>query len=320
MEPSQDDLRKFMIFHPLAFEKYLEMKKPGACFVHYSSAEAAFHIIKSKRMRLRNAAVMNDFMEIEHGLNCLARSWKGTSGDRLKATIDDMFPGTADEVAKLFDSWAPHFRENTYITCLSEHDPKKEDGLGRLSMWRAYGGAAGVAVVLNPKVFLSVSEALPAFTSPVAYLSEEAFEAEFNRVTDNIIATREFLMVEGKQAFVGMLFHAFRTAVLCTKHPGFAEEREWRVIYAPTFASSDLIERSVELIRGVPQIVYSIPFKDYPDKDFVGAELPTLIDRVIIGPTQFPEQLRQATIVLLEGADVPDAAKRVVCSSIPLRQ
>lgn len=32
--------------------------------IRCSIAEAAFHIINSKRMRLRNAVVMNDFMQI----------------------------------------------------------------------------------------------------------------------------------------------------------------------------------------------------------------------------------------------------------------
>ncbi|MER8855847.1 DUF2971 domain-containing protein [Mesorhizobium australicum] len=319
MEPSPEMLRKFMIFNPLAFERYNEMKSSGRRFVHYSTSEAAFYMIRSNRIRLRSSAVMNDFMEIEYGLTCLVRSWRGDNGALLRSTIDGMFPGTSEELAKLFDTWSPLFKEDTYIACLSEHE-NKEDDLGRLSMWRAYGGPSGVAVVVNPKVFLSVSEALSAFTSPVAYLTQDEFDTEFKRVVDNIVMTRDFLIGEGKQEFFNYLFQAFRSAVLCTKHPGFAEEKEWRIIYAPQYNKSELIERSVELIRGSPQIVYSIPFKDYPNKDFEGAELPKLINRIIIGPTQFPEELRAATVVLLEEANVPDAASKVVISSIPLRQ
>jgi hypothetical protein len=187
-------------------------------------------------------------------------------------------------------------------------------------MWRAYGGPTGVAAVLNPDVFLSVSSALEAFTSPVAYLSQEAFAAEFERVVSNIDANRDWLISEGREDLLNRVFTAFRFAVLCTKHPGFAEEREWRIVYAPSFGKSEKIKETVELIRGVPQIVYSIPFHDYPDEDLLGAELPQLINRIIIGPTQFPEQLREATVKLLEAANVPDAQSKVVCSTIPLRQ
>jgi hypothetical protein len=319
MELSGDELRKFAIFHPLAMEKYIAMHKPNSRFVHYCTAEAAFHIIRSNRMRLRNAAVMNDFMEIEHGAMCLRTAWHSPTGERFKKVVEGLFPGLIEELGKRYDSWHPDFHANTFITCLSEHDAA-EDNLGRLSMWRAYGGKAGVAVILNPSVFLGNSDAVPAFTSPVAYLSQDAFIAELGRVTDNIEGQSEFLRQAGREDMLNSLFHAFRLAAVCTKHPGFQEEREWRIVYAPSFNSSDRIVRSVDLIHGVPQIVHNIPFKDYPDEGFVGAELPKLIHRIIIGPTEFPEELRLATIALLEEAKVPDAAGKVVCSTIPLRQ
>lgn len=316
---SVEELRRFAIFHPLAFEKYQAMHKPRARFVHYCSAEAAFHILRSKKMRLRNVAVMNDFMEIEHGSDCLAKAWHSESGGRLKNLVEELFPGLSAELANVLDAWSHSFRTETFITCLSEHDAE-EDELGRLSMWRAYGGSSGVAVVLNPKVFLSVSDALPAFTSPVAYLSPEAFEQEFKRVIENIEGSLEFIKDRGRDDLYSSLFNAFRLSMLCTKHPGFAEEREWRVVYAPQLNSSDRIIPSVELIRGVPQIVHSIPFKDYPDEGLLGAELPELIDRVIIGPTEFPYHLRQAMVSLLTEAGVTEAASKVFVSTIPLRQ
>lgn len=316
---SSETLRKFAIFHPFAFEKHQQMSAKGGRFVHYCSAEAAFHIIKSKRMRLRNAVVMNDFMEIEHGSACLAHAWHSETGKRLIGLIDGIFPEVSKDVEKLIDDWVPYFRSDTFITCLSEHDDD-EDELGRLSMWRAYGGTSGIAVVLNPSVFLAQSDALPAFTSPVAYLSEADFEHELGRVTDNVAANLEFLEEEGRQGLVDSLFHAFRLAMLCTKHPGFREEREWRIVYAPHINRSERIKESVELIRGIPQIVHSIPFRDFPEEGFVGAELPKLVNRVIIGPTDFPAELRKATIALLMEAGMPDAGSKVVCSTIPLRQ
>lgn len=316
---SSEDLRRFAIFHPLAFEKYQAMHKPRARFVHYCGAEAAFHILRSRKMRLRNVAVMNDFMEIEHGSACLARAWHSQSGDQLKKLIEGLFPGLPQELERVLDAWSHSFHTETYITCLSEHYPE-EDELGRLSMWRAYGGLSGVAVVLNPKVFLSPSDALPAFTSPVAYLSPEAFEIELNRVIENIEGNIDFIKEGGRDELYSSLFHAFRTSMLCTKHPGFSDEREWRIVYAPQLSSSDRIIPSVELIRGVPQIVHSIPFKDYPEEGLTGAELPDLIDRVIIGPTEFPYQLRQAMVSLLTDAGVAGADSKVFVSTIPLRQ
>lgn len=314
-----EQLRRFMIFHPYATAKYERMLASKTRFVHYCSAEAAYYIIKSKRMRLRNAVVMNDFLEIEHGAQCLARAWHSPTGEKFKQLIERLYPGMPDELAKLVDGWAPSFRADTYITCMSEHDDS-EDDLGRLSMWRAYGGPVGVAVVLNPSVFLNVSDAIPAFSSPVAYLTPDDFELELAKVLANIEANVDFLKPGGREGMLTNLYHAFRLAVLCTKHPGFKEEREWRIVYSPSHQRSDRIQRSVELIRGVPQIVHSVPFEDYPEEDLVGAELPKLVNRVIIGPTEFPNQVRLALIELLDKVGVPDPTSKVVCSTIPLRQ
>ncbi|UCI32542.1 DUF2971 domain-containing protein [Mesorhizobium sp. B4-1-4] len=319
MQVTQEELIHFGIFHPVAVEQYMKVLAAKTRFVHYCSAETAFHIIRSKKMRLRNATVMNDFMEIEHGTRCLRAAWNSANGERFRAVVDGVFEGIAEELTGLLNGWVPLFGKETFISCLSEHGDD-EDDLGRLSMWRAYGGPAGVAVVLNPEPFYSTSTVLGAVSSPVAYLDEGEFSAQFDRVTKGIETHSALLKGQGRQALINSLFAAFRFAVLCTKHPGFREEREWRIIFDPRFSTSHKLERSVELIRGVPQVVHSIPFKDYPEDGFVGAELPKLINRIIIGPTEFPDQLREATIALLQEASVPDAEKKVVCSTIPLRQ
>jgi hypothetical protein len=55
-------------------------------------------------------------------------------------------------------------------------------------------------------------------------------------------------------------------AVLCTKHPGFAEEAEWRVIHCPWWENSPHLLKETELIQGVPQPVYKIALEDIPEK------------------------------------------------------
>lgn len=320
MEFSQDQQRKFEIFHPFAFRKIKEMEGSNTKFVHYCSADTALNIINSEEVWLRNAAVMNDFMEIEHGRTCLNYVWHSEEGKRFKKIVNSNFPGITDKLEEYINGWSPAFQNDTFITCLSEHDPKTEDDLGSLSMWRAYGGTAGVAIVLNPDVFLKPSDALPAYTSPVAYLSGKGFEQEFAKITDNIENNIEYLRKCGWDDMFNHLFNALKFAILCTKHRGFSEEREWRIIYQPSLIRSNRIEQSVKSIRGMPQIVHSIPFKNYPDEGFTGAELSELVYLVIIGPTEFPQQLRLAMISLLEGAGIQDAAAKVVCSTIPLRQ
>jgi hypothetical protein len=69
----------------------------------------------------------------------------------------------------------------------------------------------------------------------------------------------------------------------------------------------------------VPQPIYKIPLKDIPEIGFFGS-IPSLINRVIIGPTEYPLALSEAFVQLLEEAGVQEAASKVCVSDIPLRK
>lgn len=104
------------------------------------------------------------------------------------------------------------------------------------------------------------------------------------------------------------------------KHPGFHEEREWRVIYSPRFERSERLVADIQIIHGAPQRIFKIPLKDFPEEGFVGAEIPSFVERVIIGPTQYPVAIRDAIVGLLDEAGVENAEGKVWTSDIPLRQ
>jgi Protein of unknown function (DUF2971) len=215
----------------------------------------------------------------------------------------------------------PDFHHHTYLACLSRHLGGAEDHLGRLSMWRAYGGGvAGVAIVLNGSSFSRPLAALKATASPVAYLSEHGFLAEFDRVTQALETHRDYLIGLGRERVKDYIFAVFRFAVLCTKHPGFKEELEWRVVYQPSLDPSDHIVRCTETINGVPQPIYKMRLQDVPEAGLVGIEIKDLIERVIVGPTRYPDAVCEAFVDALEAAGVPDAKQKVVPSTIPLRQ
>jgi len=268
---------------------------------------------------MRNANTMNDFMEVEHGYRCLLSAYQGEAGIKFKDVLDRLHPGFRQGVENLFDGWSQSFKSGTYLSCISEH-LDSEDTVGRLSMWRAYGGDTGVAIVLNNKPFVSPSDALRAYTSPVAYLGPEQFKAEFQRIANRMEENTKFLSEVDITLLTGFLFNMFRFSVLGTKHPGFHEEREWRIIHTPGLENSDRLLKDIQIVRGTPQVIYKIPLKDIPDEGFVGAEIPQLVDRVIIGPTQYPLTMYQAFVELLTDAGVENAGSKVWVSDIPLRQ
>jgi hypothetical protein len=318
MDWTAPQMKAFDIFFPHASKRLHSALACNQRFVHYTNAETATKIIRGNAVWMRKSSLMKDYREVEHGFQCLAAAYQNNK-QRFCSLLDGMFPGFCAKLEERFSGWMPAFRMDTYITCISEHI-EGEDLHGRLSMWRAYGGVNGVAIVVNGGPFLRPSNALKAYTSPVAYLNDKDFEIEFIGLLDSIEANRGFILSLGAGAVFDNMFAAFRYAVLCTKHPGFHEEREWRVVYSPSFVKSDRIVQSIESINGVPQSIYKIPFVDVPGEGLSGLCLPASIDRVIIGPTKYPLGIYDALVSLLTEAGVADAPLKVVISDIPLRQ
>ena len=62
------------------------------------------------------------------------------------------------------------------------------------------------------------------------------------------------------------------------------------------------LELSIEIISGILQIVYKIPFENNQAGEITGLSPDELIDRVIIGPTQFPAAMFGAILEALQGA------------------
>lgn len=314
-----DQLKTLEIFFPYALARHTAVLLGETRFVHYTSASVALEIIRNKEVWMRKTTCMNDYSEVVYGFECLASAYNSKeTGTRFRELLDSLFDGFCASLQDLVNGWRGHFVSNSYITCFSEHDDA-EDAIGRLSMWRAYGSTTGVAFVINNGVFLRPSDALKAYTSPVAYLSPSQFEAQLASITDNIEKNKDFIQRMGRDYIFNTVFEMFRYGGLCNKHPGFKEEREWRVIYSPSYDKSERLTKDTQVINGIPQPIYKIKLENFPDEGFYGAEIPDLLSRIIIGPTQFGGAIREAFIEALTDAGVADPNSKVWVSDIPLR-
>lgn len=330
-EMTRDEALKLAeeLFFPNMRPQVEELKQKETPFVHYTSAEVAKSIIEHKTFWMRKPQTMNDFMEIEWGREALLAAWHGGGhGDRLKEAINAIYPDASELIFKQFDDWSPIFQTQTFMACLSEHDPVTEDVLGRLSMWRAYGGENGVGLVLSHKPFTSESDALGAYTAPVNYVSKADFAEQFGEIIERIVSRPDVLKAMGLDALHSFLHHMLKSAILTTKHPGFHEEREWRVIHTPEDGPNKHLDYSLEVVRGVPQQIVKVPLRDIPDEEVDGVIItgmsgldPTeLIQRIIIGPSEMAWVMRDTFITLLLRAGVENPYDRVVVSDIPVRR
>lgn len=293
-------------------------------FVHYTSADAAMKIIQGyngkRSFWLRSATEMNDFSEVQYGHYCLEQALRDEEfANRFKAAFNAVDERIVPDFAKLIDQEMASLKSNTYLLSLSMHRAD-ELQMGRLSMWRAYGGNASVCLVLNSEAF-SEQDAYDMVISPVMYAEPLAFKAMLIEMVEKVETGCDALKTFPYEEVRDNLHRAVVYAILSTKHPAFREEEEWRLIYRPS--STPELEPLVVCLDGIVQTVFLLPLEnvDVPDGNSVThATLPELLERVIVGPTPNYELVSLAFWKLLTDAGVENAGAKILSCGIPLRR
>lgn len=306
------------IFVPEVAERFKRARESKIRFVQYTSAAAAINIIRSESVWLRNTNCMNDFMEIEFGVQKIIGYFGNEKGKNLWDALDLIKDGISDEIKKKFDAWRHDLTENTYVACVSEHHIDEDDN-GRLSMWRAYAKNSGVAVIINPTAMLSESDATRAYTFPVFYKTDSELDTFFEGFVKRIIEFSDFLKNAPSEIIKNYTHWFLQTCALCLKHPAFKEEREWRIVFRPNEYSDGKLLPKVEIINGVPQRLYALSLKNYPDQNFIGVEVNELIERILIGPTEHPLPIFHALVDMLKEKNVENPEMKIHITHIPLR-
>lgn len=324
----EQDLRLGKIFMPYAMrqrdEAYKLQKEEGGGedlrLAHYTTAEAGLNIITTKRLWMRNTTSMVDYREVQHGFDLLKAYFVPDKTKRFADELDKIVPGAAMDAINRFNGWwQNNLHLNIYAACVSNHR-KKEDVHGRLSMWRAFGAnSTRVAIVIKIPKYTESAMALGLMFSPVAYLTQEEVHSVIEEVISNVSKERAYLQTVPPSVVVNYLFSMLMAGVTCLKHEGFAEEHEWRAIYAPQLWPSNLMDTGIEVINGVPQHVHKIPLDIGVSPQLEDLDLARMIDRVIIGPSPYPWVIGNAFVDGLRKIGVPNPEHKVFPSGIPIR-
>ncbi|WP_334129058.1 DUF2971 domain-containing protein [Sneathiella sp.] len=312
---SADTKKFFEIFCPGFLEDYEQKNKSESNFVYYTSAETAINILRNRELWFRNAKVMNDFSEISYGIDLIRKVFKGPEGENFRTAVNAIFPYTIHKTDELVSAWLNDWQYETYIACVSSYDPK-EDKRGRLSMWRAYGD---VALVVKNTPMRASTDKLGVYSLPVRYSDEAELTRHLSEITNAVKANGECLKGLGREWLIGSIHSMCLRLAIATKHPGFKEEDEWRLYHRPNAQESPCMKKDVAVIRGVPQPIYKLRLAHEPENGLFGADIPSLLDRIIIGPTQYPYVAYRAFVEVLRERGVEVDEDKVVVSDIPLR-
>lgn len=226
---------------------------------HYATATGMLGILESKKLWAFDCEFMNDAHEMMHGkrvaervLDAMVQAKEGQATERFlewQSLMHDFFRS----------SWAgPHL----FVVSLSAAPDL-------LSQWRAYGGGGGYAIGFKKAALQSL--ATSERTSIVECVYSEPQQIEMMRdmlqdlearfANDDIWRWRK-----GRQRQLQTLAQCSRL-----KHPGFAEEKEWRLIREWNGVTNNLRYRT----RRIGSSDYLVPYTEL--------DLPE-ISEVIVGP------------------------------------
>jgi hypothetical protein len=92
-----------------------------------------------------------------------------------------------------------------------------------------------------------------------------------------------------------------------------------REIAYPFLYLSRRDKSSTEVVAGVPQVVYKIPFDGSASPMIADLDFGQACDRLIVGPTPYPWPIYGAFVEALKASGVANAGERVFVSDIPIR-
>lgn len=299
---------------PQYVERVSKIAENNQKLVHYISA--ALSILKNKEIWMRNTRCMNDFSEVRYGIELFTRfCQKPEKYDLLKKAWGKktgVFEEAFFSAVEAFDEWS----NSTYICCFSEQEAE-EDQLGRLSMWRGYGTDCGVAMVLRPNSFVAQNNDFQIYTTPVEYLTKEEFETRLLKFGRWVEAAKSFIEELPDRYIEEWTANMIKAAVVSIKHPGFKEEREWRVI--ADLNSCQGLKLYTIAVNGIPQLVMKLPLTAEMKNNRKGFSIPANLDYLIIGPTPHPAIIAKALAEELAKCGVTDLSKKITVSAIPYR-
>lgn len=307
-------------FGPL-YNRFGNQTTTPALLAHYTSIRAVERILQSNEIWLSNPLFMNDHQEMRFGIN---------EGGRLFSTekILKRAGVTADRMEYLRQCFV-HFYQafdsneafDTYVFCLSRHEPGNTDGL--LSMWRGYGKhGSGAALIFDPNAIEPVVTS-PLIVSEVRYASDADRSAELERMLEEWADITAQADIPTGKLFLAAhaAFAAVKAYALTSKHKGFSEELEWRVIYVPDrdqqkvlkpFLKYDIGERGVE-----PKLKF--PMRHIEGVSAADLSFEKLLRGIILGPSASSPLAKRSVERMLETIGKPHFKDLVQSSGIPLR-
>lgn len=285
---------------------------------HYTSIKTLEKIAQTGEIWFSNPLYMNDVDELRYGMNLGLHAVRTHAGLR-EACPPSHYNALLDAFDQLFSTFDNDSAFDVYVFSCSEHDDRIGDD-GLLSMWRGYGGDGnGVAIVFDLAPLLAART--PLVIRQVQYHSYEESEAWMDAKLERFAAElqRAGWPVARMEQAAAALFERIKLFALFTKHRGFHEEREWRVVYLREQDRHEVMTQQLHYTIGGRGIEPKLRFT----ADALGGPqaaplLRAMVQRIILGPVLATPLALRSVERMLEIYQ-PAWADRVTRSSTPYR-
>ncbi|XUM21213.1 DUF2971 domain-containing protein [Bradyrhizobium oligotrophicum S58] len=317
---AQDMMQRFQqLWADLRPEDTFSAKKP--LLAHYTSIQTLEKILASNEVWFSNPLFMNDLDEVRFGI--LQANEIVLSSSRLVDACK------TQERALLFKNHFTHFFNrfvnehalDIYVFCLSNHSP--EDNDGRLSMWRGYGADGNGACIVFDTAQIEVSDNTPLIISQVSYDTTQArLDWLRQKVSDfeTLLAAANVPDDELNIAAYA-LFERIKIFALFTKHRGFLEEDEWRIVYLPDRDHEKRLHSMFNYFIGPRGVEPKLRFKISPIPGLTADDLSLskITQRIILGPSISTPLAYASVRRMLDLNNHPELKSKLRVSSIPFR-
>ncbi len=298
----------------------LEFPNQTPLLAHYTSISNFDCIIDGEELWFSNPLNMNDSDELIFGMNQGAAEFKRNEALIKACGNEEVFGRLLRRLDHHFNYFDKNHVLDTYISCFSRHD--KDDFDGSLSMWRGYGGdGGGISFVIDTKK-IEPNENSPIILAPVNYATNEE-RIEWIKLRINQLAKLLATLDKSNEVLDSIAsnwIERLKVFSLFTKHKGFQEEKEWRFVYLSDRDSGahfqSMFGYNVSNKGVEPKLKLKI---DKISSNSSSLTLESLIDRVILGPTNSSvlSMRSVARMLIINGKGA--LAKKVYASSIPYR-
>uniref|UniRef100_UPI0028EDA94E DUF2971 domain-containing protein n=1 Tax=Bradyrhizobium sp. SZCCHNR1093 TaxID=3057368 RepID=UPI0028EDA94E len=228
----QEIMQTFLpLWADLRPEDAFGVKKP--LLAHYTTIQTLEKILASNEVWFSNPLFMNDLEEVRFGI--IQANELVLTSSRL---VDACRTAERAELFKnhftaCFNRFGNEHVLDTYVFCLSNHSPDDDDG--RLSMWRGYGADGNGACIVFDTAKLNPVENTPLIMAHVTYANTQTRMDWLRTTLSNFEVLLAAANIPDDKLYLAAhaLFERIKIFALFTKHVGFKEEDEWRIVYLP---------------------------------------------------------------------------------------